>query len=130
MDRHVDLAAVSDAPGQARAEIRSTLVEWGLLPCLDDALLIASELVTNAARHGQGKVKLHIQATDGLVRIEVEDQSIQQVPQRRNPTDASAGGRGLILVEALSERWGWDSGTSSKTVWAELDCSSSSPVYR
>ncbi len=56
MDRHVELAAIDDAPGEARAQLRSTLTEGDLLPCLDDALLVTSELVTNAARHGEGKV--------------------------------------------------------------------------
>ncbi len=128
MDKHVELAAIDDAPGEARAQLRSTLTEWNLLPCLDDALLVTSELVTNAARHGKGEVKLHIRATDGLVRIEVEDSSTQQVPERRNPSDTSPGGRGLILVDALSERWGWENGTKTKTVWAELDCRKTSKL--
>ena len=69
------------------------------------AVLLASELSTNAVRYGAGdffEVRVRL---DGAVRVEVSDES-SEMPERARPSSDSAGGRGLLLVDAFATRWG------------------------
>ncbi|WP_308120167.1 ATP-binding protein [Streptomyces bambusae] len=110
--------------GLARAELRKALAGWGLGALEDDALIIASELVTNAVRHAFGPTDREIETryvrlAHG-VRVEVHD----ACPARPVPVTADTdegGGRGLWLVAALADRWavGERSGPG-KRVWAEM----------
>ena len=125
MDRHITLSESDLAARQAREAVRSAVTEWQLTSCLDDALLIASELVTNAATHGFGEVSLHLRVSGSLLRIEVHDEQVDALPETRAPDDTEPGGRGLHLVEALSSNWGLEVGARTKTIWAEIPCGTS-----
>jgi anti-sigma regulatory factor (Ser/Thr protein kinase) len=83
------------------------------------AVLLASELSTNAVRHGAGDFFLIRVRLDGAVRVEVSDES-SQLPEQARPSRGSVGGRGLVLVDAFASRWGVDVQGSGKTVWFEL----------
>ncbi|MCH9718632.1 MAG: ATP-binding protein [Actinomycetia bacterium] len=122
MDRHLTLSESDLAARQARDAVRNALTDWQLSSCLDDALLIASELVTNAATHGIGEVSLHLRVSGSLLRIEVHDEQVEALPETRAPGDTEPGGRGLHLVAALSSNWGWEVGAHTKTIWAEIPC--------
>ncbi|MFH9396655.1 ATP-binding protein [Streptomyces sp. NPDC017413] len=103
---------------------------WGVPYGSDahDALtLIVAELSANAASHGlvPGRdFHLRLSAEDATVRVEVTDTRGERLPV---PNDSSAddqeGGRGLLLVAALADDWGWFPRTAGpgKTVWASLD---------
>ena len=82
------------------------------------AQLLATELVTNAARHAQSAVELTIAGARGRVRIEARDESpaIPTPPRVETPTRH----RGLLLIEDLSEGWGVDAAHDGKVVWCEL----------
>jgi anti-sigma regulatory factor (Ser/Thr protein kinase) len=86
---------------------------------LDTVLLLTSELVTNAVRHGSGPVTLHL--SDGLhgLQVEVDDDGPGQ-PVLLDDDLMTPGGRGLHLVDALSSRWGVDRHALGKTVWFRL----------
>jgi len=88
---------------------------------VDDAALIAAELLANAAQHGSPPVVVCVRPVgEGKVRIEVSDASPRS-PVRPTLSTGNMTGRGLALVEALSDRWGVDrDGESGKTVWSEL----------
>lgn len=94
-------------------------------PCsqVDDAELLASELVTNAVTHGQGSVTVRVwPGADGL-RVEVSDHG-RATPRLRTCRDAeSEGGRGLGIVDQLATRWGVAPRTTPRgtTVWFEMD---------
>lgn len=89
----------------------------------DDAiLLVASELVTNAVRHGHGDVELRVDVDDDNVRLEVlDDDHVKVRAPRRAPSPTAVGGRGLHLVREVSQRWGSGFDSAGRTmVWAEV----------
>jgi len=89
--------------------------------CADAAILMTSELVTNALQHGCGSVSFGVEADDLRVRVEVGDEE----PQRPSLIAASPGaesGRGLFIVNALATTWGVDEQPAGKIVWFELPC--------
>jgi anti-sigma regulatory factor (Ser/Thr protein kinase) len=118
----VTLPSTERAPGVARRVVRDAGASWpeGVL---EAALLAVSEVVTNAVRHGSGRVQLCITADDRLVRIEVTDEGAQ-LPSRRSPSEDALrdGGRGLHLLDALTTEWGSSPRPDGpgKTVWMEI----------
>ena len=113
---------VFPAAGQSAAEARNR-VERMLqdLPrdSLEVALLLTSELVTNAVRHGAGPVTVDLASDGAAVRIGVHDLGAT-LPVARHPDADSLGGRGLLLVEGLAAGWGVDREARGKTVWFTL----------
>jgi serine/threonine-protein kinase RsbW len=110
--------------GLARLELRKALLGWGLSSLEDSAVLILSELLTNAARHARvspgREIETRFFGTPGGVRIEVHDASLDKPEQRTQDLDATDG-RGLVLVAALADAWGVsDRLGPGKIVWAEL----------
>ena len=107
---------------EARAEVRRQLEGWGLAEPDDDvvdtAVLLVSELATNALLHSASRFTLTLSAAHGVLRCEVADYG------RRTPQVLDAGtsesGRGMFLVEALALRWGCHQDGPGKTVWFEL----------
>lgn len=88
--------------------------------------LIVAELAANAIQHGRVPGRdFHLALTSDAttVRIEVTDTRTERVPVVATPTDAHDTGRGLLLVAALTDRWGWYPCVDGpgKTVWAVLD---------
>ncbi|MCX4819769.1 SpoIIE family protein phosphatase [Streptomyces sp. NBC_01142] len=110
----------------ARAFVRDTLHGWGFSDVVDDAVVLTSELVTNAVVHaGTSADVLCLRSEDG-VRVEVAD----RYPEREVPmqgTGRSLGspdrenGRGLLLCAALASRWGVEYSPTQKQVWFQLD---------
>ncbi|MGW7170904.1 ATP-binding protein [Streptomyces sp. NPDC054884] len=90
-------------------------------------VLVAAELCANAVRHGHvaGRdfhVLLTADPAAGTVRLEVSDTRGERLPRVRSASAPDEGGRGLLLVEALADRWGCTArvaGGPGKTVWAE-----------
>lgn len=116
----LDLTPEPPPLGLLRARIDALLPEWGT-DVVADLQLVVTELVTNAYLHGQPPVRfclLH-PSDDGVVRVEVTDRG-PGLPRVRRPESTTQHGRGLLLVEACSVRWGVDTGPDGKTVWAEL----------
>jgi anti-sigma regulatory factor (Ser/Thr protein kinase) len=88
---------------------------------LDDLLLVVSELVTNAVIHAATSLRLVIRSDGRRVLAEVFDGDPRRpVVAPGSPREVPVGGRGLLLVDQLSERWGCDSAGAGKRVWAEL----------
>lgn len=101
----------------AREFVRAAAVDWGFGAArLDDVLLCASELATNALVHkvppGRGyQVRLLLREEGRALRIEVHDSGGGE-PGVREPDGES--GRGLLLVAALADRWGWASASRAR----------------
>lgn len=118
------------AAAAARRFVTARLARWGLTGAVDTAVLLASELVTNALLHGRAPFTVQVCATGPVVEIGVADQSLvlprpggQQASHDRPRLDgACAGdfGRGLLIVDTLSRRWGTSRSADGKQVWATL----------
>ncbi|MGW0878518.1 SpoIIE family protein phosphatase [Streptomyces sp. NPDC002671] len=109
----------------ARSFVRDTLQGWGFADIVDDAVVLTSELVTNAVVHAGTHAEVLCLRTEDGVRIEVSD----RYPEREVPLQTSAatmgnpdreGGRGLQLCAALAARWGVDYTPTHKNVWFHL----------
>ncbi|MCL6731469.1 SpoIIE family protein phosphatase [Streptomyces neyagawaensis] len=117
---------VSRSVATARSFVRDTLQGWGFADIVDDAVVLTSELVTNAVVHaGTSADVLCLRSEDG-VRIEVAD----RYPEREIPLQSSAvnmgspdreGGRGLQLCAAMAGHWGVEYTPTHKQVWFQLD---------
>lgn len=82
-----------------------------------DARLLATELVTNAFRHGAPPITMTVEINDEHLRVEVGDSGGGR--PRRRPDPGPDGGWGLVLVDAVADRWGVADGSTS--VWFEID---------
>ena len=88
-------------------------------PAADDAVLIVSELVTNAVVHGAGDVTLDVVVADDAVRVEVADREPELPDVLDYQADAESG-RGLLIVSKLARRWGVRPVDNGKVVWADV----------
>ena len=111
------------APAEARRRVRDAIRSWRVSVDLDAALLLTSELVTNAVRHeaGQGaqSVMVTIASSRGRLRVDVHDTSCSLPAVAEVPADAETG-RGLLLVETLSDEWGFYRTPAGKAVYFTL----------
>ena len=117
------LAATAQAPGLARQATHEALAAWRVAHLEETAVLLVSELVTNAVRHastGGSALVLRLEAAGGWLRIEVHDADAR-VPRQRTPGASDESGFGLLLIEALAGNWGVRQTATGKAVWAELD---------
>ncbi|MFI1866434.1 ATP-binding protein [Streptomyces jumonjinensis] len=96
---------------------KANLRHWKLAAVMVEALLIVSELVTNAIQHGDGPVRLRVEHHAHELRIEVTDGS-PTMPVLREAGDDDESGRGLVLVAAMAEEWGVSG--DGETIWCSL----------
>jgi len=116
------LPTASRAVRLARQATRDALVTWRLAYLEETAVLLVSELVTNAVRHARGSdpITLELQAAGTWLRIEVQDAD-PRWPRPRTPAEFDGSGFGFVLVDALAGKWGVRETATGKAVWAELD---------
>ncbi len=125
------LGALPSAVPCARLHARQVLWEWGLSEVAEIAELLLSELVTNAVQAARATfndmpVNVRLSANRDRLLIKVWDGNVQPpVPRVREndfPALGAESGRGLFLVETLSERWGWYAtrNPEGKVTWCEL----------
>lgn len=114
----LDLAPEPKAPGAARVAISRALADRLPKLQLNALLTVVNALVTNSVKHGPGSpIRIHVQLRDdGTLAGEVRDQGAGPVAIRH--VDPVKGGTGLKLVDALTDLWGVQEGTSN--VWFEL----------
>ncbi|MFD0415025.1 SpoIIE family protein phosphatase [Streptomyces sp. NPDC127108] len=116
---HWRLAPDPSEVSRARDLVRRQLHAWGLDAISDTAVLLASELVTNAVRHARGsRIGLRL-VRSGQLLCEVED-SDATLPTLLSAGPADEFGRGLRIVTSLAKEWGTSRTSTGKTVWFEL----------
>ncbi|MFJ8079155.1 SpoIIE family protein phosphatase [Streptomyces sp. NPDC096205] len=111
---------VPEAVRHARRFTRRTLRAWGVADQADAVLLIVSELVTNALVHTEGQVRLDLTLINSRLRIAVADASPRTPVKPTSIGWEATGGRGLLLVEAMSAVWGTLPVSGGKQVWCEV----------
>lgn len=124
---HLELGALPGAVACARLHARQVLWEWGLSAIAENAELLVSELVTNATQASTSAeriqpVGLWLSSDRSRLLILVQDTSLYP-PE---PTDSAGDdehGRGLLIVDAISTKWGWEAkkDSSGKVVWALIE---------
>jgi hypothetical protein len=118
LSARVLLPADPGAARGARLVIDEMCHRWPLTELREQALLVVSELVNNAAEHGSGPIELRSTVHHGALSIEVSDHSATMPSTHGAPDDSLHNG--LRLVDALALDWGTVPTTSGKTVWADL----------
>jgi anti-sigma regulatory factor (Ser/Thr protein kinase) len=109
----------AESVAQARRMAGQQLISWDLDELADDARLVVSELLTNAALHAKPPIQMRLVRIPGGVRIEVSDGSREMPLLIRASPDVTTG-RGWSLVQALAHEWGADRAPRAgggKTVW-------------
>ena len=128
------LGALPTVPAVVRAFVRAMLPAWHMDSLTENAELIASELASNAVTastdsdgqpvyiSGHMPVVQVCLLTDGVrTLLEVWDQA-PGIPVIRDAVGCEESGRGLVLIDAIADRWGWSpaTGRPGKVVWAEM----------
>jgi len=111
---------VAPSAASARRFVAAALRRW---ECSDDfielVLLLTSELVTNAYRHAGTETRVSVRLDHDCTRVEVRDVGRGEPELRPIDTDR-VDGRGLQIVDALADRWGYHSNAGGTAVWFEL----------
>ena len=110
---------VPAAVSSVRGFVRDALAGWGLDHLVGDAVLITSELATNAVTHAGSPFRASLVRTGDVVRVSVEDGS-STWPRYHRALPGDQDGRGMAIVSVLSRRTGCDSTVGGKVAWAEL----------
>ncbi|TQJ91586.1 SpoIIE family protein phosphatase [Streptomyces sp. SLBN-31] len=111
-----------EALHEARHMIRAAVRAWGAKDRADEIELVADELITNALMHTEGSAILTLRVltgSDRRLRVEVEDSS-SALPRRREAGESGVSGRGLLLVDLLTNVWGVEARGGGKCVWCEF----------
>jgi anti-sigma regulatory factor (Ser/Thr protein kinase) len=121
-ESEVQLRSRPESAATARRLVQVVVLrQWGLSPKVtEEAVLLVSELVGNAVRHTGARVLgLRLRRRPGRIRIEVRDPS-RGLPCLMPVQVMDISGRGLFLVDELSDRWGVDLLPRGKTTWFEM----------
>ncbi len=104
--------------------MRTALAAWGQEDLIEDAALVITELVSNAVDHARLESTRVVVArpSEKLVRLGVVDRSRNAPYLRTDSNGDNTRGRGLLLIGALTDRWGTDWYRWGKQVWGEMKC--------
>ncbi|MEU5310347.1 SpoIIE family protein phosphatase [Streptomyces sp. NPDC021562] len=111
-----------EALSLARHMIRAAVRAWGAEDRADEIELVADELITNALMHTEGSAIVTLRVLGGSerrLRVEVEDSS-SALPRRREAGENGVSGRGLLLVDMMTDAWGVEARGGGKAVWCEF----------
>lgn len=111
-----ELPVSHESPGLAREFLRTATCAQHHSSLVDDAVLLTSELVTNAVLHGGPPLVVAVECDGQRLQVQVRDGALEQ-PTPRDSARSDESGRGLALVAALSEDWGVDPVDDGKYVW-------------
>jgi anti-sigma regulatory factor (Ser/Thr protein kinase) len=110
---------VPEAVAAVRRFVAEVLHHWHEPDLVPDASLVVSELATNAVLHASSPFRVSVDRSIGVVCVAIQDVTPEPAEQQ-DTGGQDASGRGMVIVEALSRRWGCDALPTGKVVWAEL----------
>ncbi len=120
LESRASFPGVPESAGQARRFVSDTLRSAGRPEVVEVAVLLVSELVSNAVLHAGTDIELVVRVLPDRLSVEVHDRTGGQAIRRRY-SSLSGTGRGLMLVEELAGGWGTVVTATGKFVWFELD---------
>lgn len=116
-----DVRPGGEAVPPARRLVLDIVRAWGV-PLAKESLreleLCANEVIANAMEHAKARCAVTVRRVGGRLRVEVSDP--EPAFERSGADPEATGGRGLILVEALADAWGWHPAGAGKVVWFEF----------
>jgi anti-sigma regulatory factor (Ser/Thr protein kinase) len=113
--------AEAQSPGEARRAVRAFCVKHAIENVVDDAELLASEVMTNACRLANGPVTMFLMADEGALVVIVTDDSDRKLPSAPALSGPLAEtGRGLLVLDRLAGAWGSTITSGRKNVWFRL----------
>lgn len=115
----LDLEPRAEAAQLARELVATACARWHREELAEPAYIAVTELVNNAVLHAGTPVTVHVAARHDELVIAVRDRSTEPL-RPRTPALNSYGGRGLMLLDAVSSRWGCMPQADGKVVWAVL----------
>lgn len=127
VEQRRSLPATPASAREARRFVDSALARPEVLPVAPVAAMLVSELVANSVLHSGTPLEVVIALDGDRVRVEVHD-GTGRLPVRKNYSTMSGTGRGLMLVDRMSTRWGADRTSAGKVVWFELDAAAAPAV--
>lgn len=113
------LPALPTASRDARRWVSDRLAELRLDDLADAVTLLTSEVVTNALLHAGTPMVLRLRPSGTGVEVEVQDGSALP-PARRHYSATATTGRGVEVLDALADSWGWRPQETGKTVWFQV----------
>jgi anti-sigma regulatory factor (Ser/Thr protein kinase) len=120
LDARLTLRGDLRSPTEARRFVARTLTPLLGREDVETAMLVTSELVTNAALHAGTECEIELRGAPGALLIRVSDFDKQVDLKRRSFGVEMTTGRGLRMLEVLCRRWGVEPDDRGKTVWCEL----------
>ena len=114
-----DFSPEVDSAGLARGFVAATLAAWDLNDLNEVACLLTGELASNAIRHAHTTFRLAVELSPPELLVEVVDLA-PSLPVPGQPRGDLRSGRGLVMVEALADRWGVRFLDDAKAVWFRL----------
>lgn len=111
----------------AREFVAAALNAWGLGDLADVAVLLTSEVATNAVAHARTAYRLAVDYRGPDVVVEVHDRCAR-LPQPRTPQPDEPGGRGLLIVDSFADSWGASAEPGGKVVWFVLQSERPQPL--
>ncbi|NEB74373.1 ATP-binding protein [Streptomyces sp. SID14478] len=126
---HLAFTAEPEEVPVLRRTVRMHLGLWGLHEAIEAAELCVSELVSNVITHvGPGTpTDLHVSMSGTYVRLEVHDPDSRALPTLLDASTEAENGRGMALVDAITDRWGVQLRDDGKVTWCELATGLASP---
>ena len=121
-----DLLPEPASAGAGRRAVTQVLTDWGIsAETVGDAVLVVSELVTNAVLHAPSghTLSLEVSMSGRVLRVSLSDSSPAS-PRWRSPSGQDEGGRGIGILDTLSTRWGVAERPGGKALWFEIDLAS------
>jgi anti-sigma regulatory factor (Ser/Thr protein kinase) len=121
-DHTMILTAEPRSVGRGRKFVRNSLTKWKVSDeAIDDAVVVTSELVTNALDHAPGqRLVLKVVKVSGFIAVSVWDPSDKE-PEERQAGEDDENGRGIPVIRHLAKDWGWNLDPhGGKIVWAVI----------
>jgi anti-sigma regulatory factor (Ser/Thr protein kinase) len=116
---HMSLRAHPESAREARNQVKAALASAGA-DTRETAVLLVSELITNALEHAETDIELDVSRTDDHVRVEVVDGHEDHLLEPGTADPQAERGRGLFLVNTLAVQWGVERRGTGKAVWFTL----------